>query len=128
MSSENEKAVSTDLMRDSGFDDSSLYDDEVKEIGNVVGQLVRRWSHKPNTESNLFEMEKEAVHKLFELGFVAHVDLFDAWVGGKPIIEIVGRVRGSQEYNYGFDHEKKGFQVVKSKERGEDYLGQKERS
>lgn len=104
---------------------SDLQDDDIRVIGSIVGELNRKWSRKSNNQRNLMEMCKEAEEAAFKKNILIKMHLTDLLVGGVPTLEVIGKISPSEE-KYGFDHEKKRHDVLKSKERNEDFLGQKE--
>lgn len=123
-------------------DIADLYDEDIKKIGEVTKELISRWSHKANTRGNLQEFAKEANDLFLKAGFVVNVMWENTLImvpdltapGGikqLPIdIEVVGRIgAGTHGVIEGghvmMDHERKRDEVLKSKTRGEDFLGQK---
>lgn len=128
-------------MNQQGIDQADLYDYEIAEIGRIWNYLNKEWGHKPNTKSNLQEFAKVAHNKFLEAGFVVNVMwennliINPATMQPYPIeIEVMGRtpggsgvgeMRGNIEL---MDHERKRAEVLRSKELGEDYHGQKERN
>ena len=117
------------------MDSADLYDHEVAAIGRVWTELSGKWSRKPNSRANLQEFAKEAHDSFLKLGFVVNV----MWENNLMInpetmqpfpieIEVMGRVPGIEYTEDGValhDHERHRDQVIKSKERGEKFLGQK---
>jgi hypothetical protein len=99
-----------------------LYDNEIKKCGEVWTEVMRRFSHKANTQHNLNEMVNWATDAYFKAGFIVQFDLSGALLGQPPTLTVIGRVDGLDE----FDHDKKGWEAKKSKITNELYLGQKE--
>lgn len=119
------------------MDMADLYDYEIKQIGEIWGQLNQQWSHKANTRANLQEFAKSGNDAFLKAGFVVNIMWENTLIVNPntmqpyPIeIEILGRA-GTNTFNEreaGFelmDHERKRDEVLKSKTRGEDFLGQK---
>ena len=52
------------------------------------------------------------------------VHLTGALTGEPIVLEILGRIRGNDVDKQGFDHEKKRWEVLKSKDSGEKFLGE----
>lgn len=112
------------------MDVSDLQDSEQKAIMDTFVALDQKWRYKPNNARNLAEFTNEANEAFAKIGFLVHVQVADVLVGGPPTIEIIEKVgdRADEESKYGFDHERKRYDVLKSKVRNEDYIGQKERA
>jgi hypothetical protein len=107
-------------------DHSDLYDHEIMAIMKIGMELEREFGRKRNTEENYDELTKRAVQALYELGFLAHVDLAPIMEGKPPILSILNRVSGSIEHTEGLDHERKRWEVLAANERGEQIRGQKD--
>lgn len=75
----------------------------------------------------LDELEKELAYTMMErLHVMVRVDGTPVFEGLPPIIEFLGKTEGTEFAKHGQDHERKEHEVKKAKERGEDYLGQKD--
>lgn len=75
----------------------------------------------------LDKLEQELAYTLMErLDVLVRIDGTPVFEGGAPIIELLGKMEGTSLAKYGQDHEKKTWEVQKAKERGEDFLGQKD--
>lgn len=99
-----------------------LTDEEIKKAFAIVWTLGKKYAPKAFTVENLSAFEDEAKYKLAtEVGILATVNPYDNPVS----IEFLGRVRSDPSHKFGFDHEKKEWEVKKSVERKEDYHGQK---
>ena len=117
------------------MDISDLYDHEIAKIGPIWQRLMTEFSRKPSTRKNLDELSRRAADEFLKIGLVAQVDITPCIVvnpatmeTGSPVIDIVGRVPGTHYAEDGavlFDHERKRDEVLRSRERGEDFLGQK---
>jgi hypothetical protein len=105
---------------------TDLTDHEVMQIGKIVGELVAKYGRKANTAENLDQLRDEALTRFAEAGIIATLDPAPCFYGEPPVVEIIGKIGGDPIEKYGFDHERKQYEVIKSKDRGEDYLGQKE--
>ena len=128
------------------MDQADLYDHEYVEIGKIWKRLNEEWMHKPNTKANLQEFANVATHRFLDAGFVVNVQWENSLImvpdisapGGikqMPItIEVLGRAPGvdrrsvMEQGHSLMDHEFKRHEVLRSKERGEDFLGQKGKS
>jgi hypothetical protein len=86
-----------------------------------------KYANKPNTADNLERLRDEVLTRLSEINILATLDPAPCFYGEPPIVEIIGKVATDPIHKVGMDHEKKRYEVLKSKERNEDYLGQKER-
>lgn len=123
------------------MDQADLYDSEIRRIGPVWQALNQKWASRPNTKSNLQEFAKEATEAFLKLGFVVNIRWENNLIVDpktmKPYpieIEFLGRVPGGSglgemvEGHELMDHERKRDEVLRANERGEAYLGQKERA
>lgn len=123
------------------MDQADLYDHEIAKIAPVWQQLNEKWARRPNTKANLQEFAKEASEAFLKLGFVVNIMwennliVNPATMQPYPIeIEFLGRVPGGSglgemvDGHELFDHERKRDEVLRANERGEAYLGQKERA
>ena len=101
-----------------------LQDSEIRKIRDLQIKLNNEFSRQPRTDKVIDEIEKEAVEGLYRLGFVAHVDAFPILQGEQMTITLLERATP----NYVFDHERKQYDVLKAKEKGEDFHGESETS
>ena len=116
-------------------DIADLYDYEIEEVARIWKGLMDQFSRKANTKDNLQELAKVANSEFLRAGFVVNVRWENTLVidpktmQAYPIeIEVLGRIPGAEEDTIGFDHERKRVEVLRSKERGEAFAGQKERN
>jgi hypothetical protein len=116
------------------MDVSDLYDHEISRIGPIWQRLMSEFSSRPNSRANLDELAKRASDAFLKIGLVVEVDTSGALIvdprtmrSGSPEITIIGRVPGSVENREGFDHELKRAEVILSRERGEDFAGQRDK-
>jgi len=117
------------------MDVADLYDHEIAKIGPIWRKLMDEFSRKSNTKENLNELARRATDEFMKAGLVIEVNVSPSLIFnpltnqyGSPEIVILGRVPGSHFEEEGvpmLDHERKRDEVLKSRERGEDYLGQK---
>ncbi|WP_028058381.1 hypothetical protein [Candidatus Solirubrobacter pratensis] len=105
---------------------TELLDTEVQAVLQLHVRLQQKYGYMANTADNLEAMRDEYVTRLAEMGILATVDPAPCLYGEPPVVEILGKISGHSQHTYGFDHEQKQYEVRKSKERGEDFLGQKE--
>lgn len=103
-----------------------LTDSESTEAFQLVMQLQIKYAFKPNTQPNLEELRDEALTKLMEMNILAELDISPCFYGEPPVLELKGKVSSDSIHAYGFDHEKKKWEIDKAHDKGEDYLGEKE--
>jgi len=104
-----------------------LADSEAVKAVRVIGEVQIKYQNKLANKSNLEALRDEALYRLAtELGIKAELDPTPCFYGEPPILELKGKMEGDDIHKYGFDHEKKGWEVKKAHDRGEDYLGEKE--
>jgi hypothetical protein len=125
------------------FSDSltqELTDEEIKQALALLVPLKTKWSQRfisklthdasfrlDDALEMLSEMSDEFTYRLAtELNVLATVDTTPLLEGKGPQIEWIGVMPGHDLNKHGFDHEKKAWEARKAKERGEDFLGQKE--
>lgn len=106
---------------------SELTDEEIKWVFEIVMMTRAKYSGRSNSSKNLEAMRDEVLTRLMERNIIAELDPAPALYGEPPVLEIIGKVTGDGYHKYGFDHEKKYYEVNKAVERKEDFLGQKER-
>jgi hypothetical protein len=116
-------------------DIADLYDYEIAQVGSIWKDLMTQFARKPNTRANLQELATVANAMFLKAGFVVNVRWENNLVVDPktmqpyPIeIEVLGRIPGAEEDTIGFDHERKRHEVLRSKERGEDFYGQREKA
>lgn len=149
MSDESTPTVtSPDLPVDSGivktqkqFSDSltqDLTDEEIQKCLRIIIPIKSKWErrfvsrfshndHPTEKEIHRFldEFEDEIKTTLAEqVNVLATVDTTPLLMGEPPEIEFVGALPGHSLHKYGFDHEKKTWEVTKATQLGEDFLGQ----
>jgi hypothetical protein len=103
---------------------TELTDREITRVFEVVEQVRANYAGKVNSPENLEALRDEALTRLMEINIIATLDPSPCFYGEPPVLEIVGKVHGDPLHQHGFDHEQKGWEVNKSRERGEDWLGQ----
>lgn len=115
------------------MDIADLYDYEIERIPPVWQKLMHEFSTKTNTRANLDELAKRAAEEFLKAGLIVEVNSAPTLIinpntmqPGMPEIVIIGRVDSLDDAEY--DHERKRHEVLRSKERGEAYYGQKEKS
>lgn len=109
----------------SKFSTGSLTDEDVTTVGKIVYALQLKFRNRYANETNLAQLEDEAMTKLAEAGFLAKVDPTPTLTGDPPIVEIIGKV-GNLGFQKPHDHERQYWDVAKAEERGEAFLGEKE--
>lgn len=112
---------------------TELSDEEVKRVGEIWGLLTQKYSTKINSVQNLEHFRDEALTRFAEANILVEVDPTPCFytdpatgTSGAPEIIILGKVDGDLIHKYGFDHERKSWEVLRALERGEDFYGQKE--
>jgi hypothetical protein len=103
-----------------------LTDREIQATLKVVEAVRLKYAGLPNTADNLEALRDEVLTRLMDINVLATLDPAPCFYGEPPELEIIGKIKGDPIEKYGFDHEQKQYEVLKSKERGEDFLGQKE--
>jgi hypothetical protein len=114
-------------MEDLVYKATDLTDYEVDQVAKIVFDISSRFSRKSNTVKNLEEMRDELLTRLAEENIIVEVDPAPCLYGKPPVVEIVGKVATDNIHKYGFDHEKKAYEVNEAVKRGEKFRGEKER-
>lgn len=104
-----------------------LTDSDAVRAVELVAQLQTKYANKPNTKENLEELRDEALTRLADINILAEFDPAPCFYGEPPILEFKGKISTDDIHTYGFDHEKKGWEINKAHDRGEDFLGEKEK-
>lgn len=105
---------------------SELQDIEARFVAQVIVKMSQKWSTRVATVKNLEAMRDEILELLAKGGILATVDVAPVLSGEPPVVEIVGHMSGTERAEYGFDHERKMYEVKKAHARGEFFLGEKE--
>lgn len=116
---------------------TELNDDEAKKFLEITIGIVKKhqtiWKRLFPFDSLeqcvglLDRLEQELTYTMMvEMNIMVRVDGTPIFAGGAPVIEFLGKTEGTPFAIYGMDHEKKEAEVRKAKDRGEDYLGQKD--
>lgn len=106
---------------------TELLDSEVQKAVKIVVSIQNKYGTRQATPKNLEMMRDEVLTRLAEINILATVDPAPVFHGEPPVVEFIGKINTDPIHKEGFDHEQKGYEVKKSKGRGEDFLGQKER-
>lgn len=121
----------------------NLLDHEAKEALDITRKYQLRWIQGaqrilsdprlgPHTFEKLMEFA-ESVGQDVKEEFAERLSLMVAWdptpilEGKPPLLTVMDKYDREDIHKHGFDHEQKQFEVLKSKARGEAYLGQRER-
>lgn len=96
------------------MDTSDLQDHEIIWIRQLAHELTVKWSRRPNNQRNLEEMCRESKSKAQSKGIIIDWDLIPVISGKPPVLVVIGK-NIDHENKYGFDHERKGYDVRKSK-------------
>lgn len=98
-----------------------LYDHEIKKVGSIIGEATRRFAKRRATKQNVSELEKYLVDQFHKIGLVVQVHTVPVMLGVGPMaVTITNRVEGHDDFKVGHDHERHGWEVKKSVDRGED--------
>jgi hypothetical protein len=109
------------------MDISDLTDAEHKKCVELAWALRQVFATRANTKDNLEEFAKVAKEGYQKLGFVIDVDTMPCVIAdqhgrtGPPEIVVIRRLNPETT----MDHEYKRWEVLKAKERGEKFLGEK---
>ena len=119
------------------MDVNDLYDHEIARVGPVWQGLMREFSRRPNTRANLEELVKRASEEFLKIGLVVEVNTAPCMImnpmtmqTGSPEVVIIGRAPGRDYVEDGFgmfDHELKRHEVLTARDRGEDFMGQRDK-
>jgi hypothetical protein len=119
------------------MDVNDLYDHEIARIGPVWQGLMREFSRRANTRANLEELQKRAAAEFLRIGLVVEVNTAPCMIAnpvtmrtGPPEVVIIGRAPGIDHTEQGFgmfDHELKRHEVLTARDRGEDFMGQRDK-
>lgn len=102
-----------------------LTDDEIQNVFATMVDINNKYMYKPATPKNLEALEDEIKTRLMNQGILVGVDPTPVLHGEAPIVDIIGKVSTDNIHKYGFDHEKKEYEVNKANSRREAWLGQK---
>lgn len=140
--------TSPDLPADAGFVHSpkefsdaltlDLTDEEIQKAMELILQIRRKWSakfrakfsgHGGFTVDEAFKMlndfEVELKDTLADkMDLLISVDMEPVVMGQPPTIVLEGALPSHSSAKYGLDHEKKGWEVKKAKEKNESFLGE----
>jgi hypothetical protein len=116
-----------------------LTDSEIQQALSITLPIKNKWSavFRSKLNSGQFtvdqamklvdQFEDELVSTLAErMDLIATVDASPVFEGEPLIIDFVGALPSHYTARYGMDHERKRYEVLKAKDRGEAFLGEKE--
>lgn len=103
---------------------TELLDADIEQVVKLHVAIQEKYKARPNTAKNLEALRDEYLTRMAEIGILASIDPTPALFGKEPIVDIVGKVGVAPDEP--FDHEQKQFEVIKSRDRNEDYYGQHE--
>lgn len=103
-----------------------LTDEEIQNMWKIVVEVNNKFMYKTTSEENLRALEDEVKTRLMNVGILVGFDPTPILQGKPPILDIVGKVSTDPIHKYGFDHEKKGYEVNRANAQKEGWLGQKE--
>jgi hypothetical protein len=119
-----------------------LTDQEIKQAFEIIYRSIQEWQGifraklDPHSTTQVKDVEEalswvdrwegRLQEQLAEINIAASVDIIPVLEGtGHPTIVIEGATEDHYSAKYGMDHEKKGYEVKKAKERDEAFLGAK---
>ena len=102
-----------------------LTDSEAVAAVRIVAHVQEKYQFMTATKENLEAMRDELLTRLMEMNILAEVDPAPVLNGEPPVVEFIGKIAGDDIHKYGFDHEKKQWEIRKAREQGKDYLGEK---
>lgn len=102
---------------------TDLTDEEINEAFQIIWEAREKYKDKTATAANLASLTDEITTKCANKGILVTCSEAPMLNGDPFQVSIDGKIGPP---NQPFDHEKKGYEVNKSKQRGEDWLGQKE--
>jgi hypothetical protein len=109
----------------SGMLTMDLTDDEIASAFKVIAEVNMRYRYLQATRENLEAMGDEIVYRLAdETSILSKYDPVPLASGGHPEVELIGKVDGDSIHKYGFDHEKKEWEVKRATQQGENFLGE----
>lgn len=124
------------------FSDSQtmdLTDEEITNCFQILLPIVNRWRTKwgpkfmapelctmDDFEKAVSELEDEIKTRFFDIGILATVNPEPILEGEGPQVEFLGKLPKSDGSHLLQDHERKNWEVQRSRLTGEDYLGQNE--
>lgn len=104
-----------------------LTDTESVAAFELVARISGKYAMKVASVENLNALRDECLTTLAErMNILAEIDISPIYNGEGPIVEFKGKFTGDDIHKYGFDHERKKWEIDKAHDRGEDYLHEKE--
>jgi len=100
----------------------NLYDEELPKVGKAAHTMNELWKetarhidlrNQKESSQKITEWHKRAIGEFERAGFVVEVDMTPIYADMPPTISIVDRTN-----KVIFDHEKKGWEVKKSRDKG----------
>lgn len=104
----------------------TLTDSETQKAFSIIMEVQTKYAMKLSTPENLDAYRDELLTRLMEVNVLASFDPTPLLQGGRPIVEIIGKVPSDDLHKHGFDHERMGWEVTKAGQRNEEVLGQRE--
>lgn len=114
----------------------NLQDHEALEAIDIMRKYQRRWIYRARWGWHNWEDLADFLEELggnIQYEFAERLNLLTRWdptpvlEGKPPLLEVMDKMPSDDIHKFGFDHERKGFEVRKAVGRGEEFLGQKER-
>jgi hypothetical protein len=87
----------------------------------LLPEVNTRYSHRPNSDETMDEIEDFVTTKCYEKGFLVRVKTAECLLGIGPLdIEITGVTQDHEMNRHGVDRERHRWNVLRSNERGEE--------
>ena len=114
-----------------------MTDDEISKSLAIILPIKEKWQERfrrrigtySNVEAAMEDVEKFEDELKYELATRLHiyatVDVLPVLEGKPPVIVIQGPLEDHSIHKFGFDHEKKGYEVTHATRNDEAFLGEK---
>jgi len=114
-----------------------MTDDEISKSFDIMFPIIKKWQERfirraesyANVEAAMEDVNRFEDELKYELAtklkIYATVDVLPLLEGKPPVIVIQGPLEDHIIHKYGFDHEKKGYEVTHATRNDEAYLGEK---
>jgi hypothetical protein len=113
-----------------------MTDDEITKSFNIIIPIIQKWQERfvrransyPSVEAAMEDLEKFEDELKYEcatrLKIYVTVDCLPVLEGEPPVIVVQGPLEDHIIHKYGFDHEKKGYEVTHATRQGEAFQGE----
>jgi hypothetical protein len=115
-----------------------MTDDEITKSFNIMIPIIKKWQERfirraesyPTVEAAMEDVNRFEDELKYELAtklkIYATVDVLPLLEGKPPVIVVQGPLEDHIIHKYGFDHERKTYEVTHAARNDEAYLGEKE--